>query len=154
MHENLQSPWHYSPVSNMSSWTVFNSEYCPPQWIVLTFGYVCRPLVTDTTNKYSHCLHTANNDRKSKGEESDTASVTVVIHTYRFLSWVVALKRPSGSSVNWLLSSHLENERPNKPVNLYTKTLSEHATGREILQSLVIRRMRLYLHRKESEMCT
>ena len=38
--------------------------------------------------------------------------------------------------------------------HLYTKTLSEHATGREILQSLVIRRMRIYLHRKESKMCT
>ena len=43
---------------------------------------VCRALVINTTNKYSHCLHTANNDRKSKGEESDTASV--VIHTYRY----------------------------------------------------------------------
>ena len=38
-------------------------------------------LVPNTTNKHSHCLRTANNDRKSKGEESDVASV--VIHTYR-----------------------------------------------------------------------
>ena len=64
---------------------------------------------------YSHCLHTASNDRKSKEEESDTASV--VIHTYRNSSWVEVLKRPSGSTVNWLLLRTLENEGPKKPVN-------------------------------------
>ena len=82
-----------------------------------------RASVTNTTNKYSHCLYTANNDRKSKGEESDTASV--VINTYRVLSWVVVFKRPSGSPVNWLFSSHLRNERPNKPVNLLQCTCTQ-----------------------------
>ena len=52
-----------------------------------------------------------------KGEESETASV--VTYTYSDRSWVVVFKRSSGSTVNWLLLSNLENERPNKPVNLY-----------------------------------
>jgi len=47
-----------------------------------------------------------NDDRKSKGEESYRASA--VMYTYRYLSWVVALKTPSGSSVKRLLESHLE----------------------------------------------
>ena len=39
-----------------------------------------------------------NEDRKSKGEELDTASA--VIYTYRSISRVVALKMPSGSLAN------------------------------------------------------
>ena len=49
-----------------------------------------------------------NDDRKSKGEESYRASA--VMYTYRNLSWVVALKKPSGSSVKRLLESHLEKQ--------------------------------------------
>jgi len=49
-----------------------------------------------------------NDDRKSKGEQSYRASA--VMYTYRSTSWVVALKRPSGSSVKRLLSSHLEKQ--------------------------------------------
>ena len=44
--------------------------------------------------------HTQNDDRKSKGEESEAASA--VIYTYKVRSWAVVLKRPSGSPVNWL----------------------------------------------------
>ena len=47
-----------------------------------------------------HCTLQLNDDRKSKGEESYRASA--VIYTYKYLSWVVALKRPSGSSVKRL----------------------------------------------------
>ena len=49
-----------------------------------------------------------NDDRKTKGEESYGASA--VMYTYRFTSWVVALKRPSGSSVKLLLWSNLEKQ--------------------------------------------
>ena len=42
-----------------------------------------------------------NDDRKSKGGESYRASA--VVYTYRITSWVVALKRPPGSSVKRLL---------------------------------------------------
>jgi len=49
-----------------------------------------------------------NDDRKSKGEEPYRASA--VIYTYRYLSWVVALKRPSGSSVKLLFLSRLEKQ--------------------------------------------
>jgi len=54
--------------------------------------------------------------RKSKGEESYRAFA--VMYTYRFTSWVVALKRPSGSSVKQLLWSHLEKQKPNSSVRL------------------------------------
>jgi len=49
-----------------------------------------------------------NDDRKSKGEKSYRASA--VIYTYRYLSWVVAFKKPPGSPVNWLSESHLEKQ--------------------------------------------
>jgi len=49
-----------------------------------------------------------NDDRKSKGEERDTASA--VIYTYSISSCVVAFKRPTGSSVKQLLLSHLEKQ--------------------------------------------
>ena len=54
--------------------------------------------------------------QKSKGEQSYRASA--VIYTYRFMSWVVALKRPSGRSVKRLLWSHLEKQKPNSSVRL------------------------------------
>ena len=68
-----------------------------------------------------------NDDRKSKGEESDTASA--VIYTYRFTSWMVALKRPSGSSVKLLLLSHLEKQKPNSSVRLCIALTHKDQTG-------------------------
>ena len=146
----------------MSSWALFTDDFVP----LILFNSKCTPGQYSEASEYNpqNCAllgislqtfstkqvqpYTANNDRKSKGEESDTASVA--ISTYRSSSWVVALKRPSGSCVNWLLPSHLEIERSNKPVNLYNasvhKTLSEHATGREIPQSLVIWHVPIYPH--------
>ena len=54
--------------------------------------------------------------QKSKGEQSYRASA--VIYTYRFTSWVVVLKRPSGRSVKRLLWSHLEKQKPNSSARL------------------------------------
>ena len=46
--------------------------------------------------------------RVTKGEESYRASA--VIYTYSSKSWVVAFKRPSGSSVKLMSESHLEKQ--------------------------------------------
>ena len=61
--------------------------------------------------------YTQNDDRRSKGDESDTASA--VICTYKVKSWVVVLKRPSDSPVNWLLWRYLEDKTPSNVLKLY-----------------------------------
>ena len=78
----------------------------------------------------------------SKGEESDTASV--VTYTYSTRSWVVALKRPSGSAVNRLLSRYLENESCtiNAPVH---NDISEQRVLLLILEDGCMERLKLKL---------
>jgi len=59
--------------------------------------------------------------------KNDTASA--VIYTYRLTSCVVALKRPSGSSVKRLLWSHLEKQKPNSSVRLCIPLTHSDQTG-------------------------
>jgi len=64
-----------------------------------------------------------NSDRKSKGKES--YRVSAVIYTYSSKSWVVALKRPSGSSVKWLLQSDLEKKKTKQQCETVYSTHSQ-----------------------------
>ena len=71
-----------------------------------------------------------NDDRKTKGEESYRASA--VMYTYRFTSWVVALKRPSGSSVKLLLLSTLEKQETKQQCETVYYTHKDQTGMREL----------------------
>ena len=67
-----------------------------------------------------------NDDRKSKGE---SYRASAVLYTYSSTSWVVALKRPSGSSVKLLLESHLEKQESKQQCGTVYYTHSKDQTG-------------------------
>ena len=71
---------------------------------------------------YSHC------SLMMTGREKESYRASAVIYTYRYLSWVVALKRPSGSSVKLLLESHLQKQETNH-VRLSNALTHEDQTG-------------------------
>ena len=71
-----------------------------------------------------------NDDRKSKGKESYTASA--LIYTYIFSSCMIALKRPSGSSVKQLLASPLQKQETNH-VRLCSALTYKDQTGKRDL---------------------
>ena len=67
---------------------------------------------------YSHFLHTAMYMMTGRIKGRIRHSFCSV-YTYRYRSWVVAFKRPCGSSVKWLLERYLEKQKPNSSVRLH-----------------------------------
>jgi len=61
-----------------------------------------------------------------------------VIYTYRLRSWVVAFKRPSGSSVKRLTERSLEKQKPSSSMGLCIALTHENQTGMQKVRDLYI----------------